>query len=95
VAFATVNGGDITTACTGTLSGTTFTLTADCDTTAPLTVPNGVTVDGGGHTITAHDITGIHNSFVGAVVTNATGATSMTLQNLTIEPLSRVVDEVS
>ena len=35
--------------------GTTFTLTADCDTTEPLEVPDGFTVDGAGFTITAHD----------------------------------------
>src|SRR5689334_6499405 len=79
-AAAAVPGGDITMVCPGTMSGTTFTMTADCDTTATLTVPDGVTVDGGGHTITAHDVTPA--SFVGAVVTNA--GTSMNIQNLTI-----------
>ena len=40
----------------GTTIGTTFTLTADCgEVTAPLTVPDGVTVEGGGHVITATD----------------------------------------
>ena len=35
---------------------TTFTLTADCgEVTSPLTVPNGYTVEGGGHMITATD----------------------------------------
>jgi Putative Ig domain/Right handed beta helix region len=70
----------ITTACAGTTVGSTFTMTADCDTTASLTVPDGFTVDGAGHTITAHDPAG--GNFTGAVVTNA--GTSMTLKNLTV-----------
>jgi parallel beta-helix repeat protein len=72
----------IATGCAGTTSGTTFTLTADCDTTATLTVPDGFTVDGAGHTITAHDPVG--GFFKGPVVTNASGATSMTLTDLTV-----------
>ena len=42
-------------ACAGTTAGTTFTLTANCDTTVPLEVPAGFTVDGAGFTITARD----------------------------------------
>jgi hypothetical protein len=83
----TANHGDplITSACAGTTSGTTFTLTADCDTTAPLTVPNGFTVDGAGHTITAHDTT--PGSFNGAVLTNPAPIQfeEMHVQNLTIK----------
>jgi hypothetical protein len=71
----------VDTACTGTLSGTTFTLTANCDTTVALTVPNGQTVDGGGHTITAHDPA--VGNFAGSVLTNA--GTSMIVENLTIK----------
>ena len=48
-----------------------ITLTGDCDTTAPLTIPNGVTLNGAGHTITAHDMTPGTPSFDGAVLTNA------------------------
>ena len=68
--------------CTGITVDTTFTLTADCDTTVPLEVPDGFTVDGDGHTITAHDESPTV-SFIGAVVTNA--GTSMHLRNLTIQ----------
>lgn len=78
-------GGTITAACQGTLAGTTFTLTANCDTTATLTVPSGLTVVGAGHEITAHDpnpAAGASGLFLGAVVTNA-GAT-MNLKNLTV-----------
>jgi Putative Ig domain len=66
--------------CAGTLSGSTFTLTANCDTTAPLTVPDGLTVNGAEHTITAHDAT--PGSFNGGVVTST--GTSMNIENLTI-----------
>ena len=60
--------------------GGVITLTADCDTTVPLTIPDGVTLNGAGFTITAHDVT--PGSFNGAVVTNA--GTSMNVENLTI-----------
>ena len=70
----------VETACSGILSGSVFTLTADCDTTVPLTIPNGDTLNGAGHTITAHDVT--PGSFIGAVLTNA--GTSMSIEDLTI-----------
>jgi hypothetical protein len=72
----------VETACTGTLNGSTFTLTADCDTTAQLTVPDGVTVDGNGHTITAHDPP--NGNFSGAVLTNDPSGSSMHIEDLTI-----------
>jgi hypothetical protein len=62
--------------------GGVITLTGDCDTTVPLTIPNGVTLNGAGFTITAHDVT--DGSFNGAVLSNATGATSMNVENLTV-----------
>ncbi len=37
--------------------GGVITLTGDCDTTVPLMIPDGVTLNGAGHTITAHDLT--------------------------------------
>src|SRR5215831_8549801 len=64
-------------ACPGTLSGSTFTLAADCDTTLSLTVPDGQTVDGAGHTITAHD-PGVGQFFTGSVLINA--GTSMNIE---------------
>ncbi len=70
----------VETACSGTLSGSAFTLTADCDTTVPLTIPDGVTLNGAGHTITAHDVT--PGSFNGAVLSNA--GTSMNVEDLRI-----------
>jgi len=62
------------------MAGTLLTLTADCTTTQTLTVANGTTVDGGGHTINAQDPAG--GFFDGAVLTN-TGVT-MNVRNLTI-----------
>ena len=85
VANAQIPGGDITTVCTGTTIGTTFTLTADCgEVTSPLTVPNGVTVEGGGHVITATD-PDANTNFNGGIVTNAPGATSMHVNNVIIQ----------
>src|SRR4029450_5001531 len=81
---APITGGDITAVCTGTTSGTTFTLTADCgEVTTSLTVPPTITtVDGGGHILSATDIGGAQ--FNGAVLTNATAGQTMNLQNLTV-----------
>ena len=71
--------------CNTTTDGTTITLNADCETTEALTIPDGFTLNGGGNTITAYDpdpSTG--DTYTGAVVTNAAGATTMNIENLTI-----------
>ena len=68
-----------------TTNGTTITLNADCETTEALTIPDGFTLNGGGNTITAFDpdpTTG--DTYTGAVVTNAAGATTMNIENVTI-----------
>jgi hypothetical protein len=39
--------------CDFAVAGDVYTLTADCEVTAAIDVPDGVTVDGDGHTITA------------------------------------------
>jgi Putative Ig domain/Right handed beta helix region len=81
---ASASAADITVACAGDLVGLTFTLTDDCSTTEPLTVPDGVTLDGAGtFTITAADI-GEPQQWNGAIVTNAPGATVMNVRNVTI-----------
>ncbi len=71
-------------------AGTTMTLMADCWTTQTIKVPDGYTLNGNGHTITAVDPEGGH--FLGAVVQNA-GA-SMNVQNLTVtaDALANVCD---
>ena len=87
---APIPGGDIRTVCasvgTDDPATSTFTLTADCgEVTSPLTVPDGYTVEGGGHVITATDPVGV--SFNGGVVTNAQGpgAHLMHVNNVIIE----------
>jgi nitrous oxidase accessory protein NosD len=67
--------------CTFRTGGTMLKLQADCWTDATLSIPDGMTLDGRGHTITAIDPEGGH--FVGAVVRNA-GAIA-NVRNLTIE----------
>ena len=55
--------------CTFTTSGTTMSLDADCTTDATIFVPDGVTLDGQGYSITAEDPPAGH--FVGGVIENA------------------------
>jgi hypothetical protein len=71
---------EATTNCTFITSGTTMTLTADCNTDETIFIPDGSTLDGAGHTITATDPPSDH--FKGAVVQNA-GSTAH-IKNLTI-----------
>ena len=68
--------------CTFTPGVLTMTLDADCETDTTIKVPNGVTLDGNGHTITAVDGPS-GSSFTGAVVENDGAA--MHVKNLTIE----------
>ncbi len=83
VAAPPVLAAPLQTACPeGTLAGTTYTLTADCAVTEPLTVPDGFTLDGGGFIISATDAGG--PQWNGPIVTNAAGATSMNIQNVTV-----------
>ena len=76
---------NITGYCRGNVSDNVFTLTANCDTTSTLTVPNGYTLNGAGYTITAHDPDSTDlpaGAFHGPVLTNA--GTTMNLTNLTV-----------
>jgi hypothetical protein len=70
----------------------TITLLSDCTTDHTLHVPNGWTLDGNGHTITAVDPSGGH--FVGAVIQGDAGASSDTVKNLhvTTSALADVCD---
>lgn len=63
--------------CDFTVSGTTYTLDANCTATATIHVPDGVTLNGAGHTIT------VEGSFAGAVVEN--GGATMSIENLTVQ----------
>ena len=58
-----------------------MTLNADCATDTPIVVPNGYTLDGNGHTITAVDRP--RGAFNGAVVENDGAA--MNVKNLKID----------
>lgn len=69
-----------TTTCTFTTAGTTMTLDANCTTDATITIPDGFTLDGAGHTITANDPPLGH--FLGAVVMNA--GTTAHVKNLIV-----------
>lgn len=55
-------------ACAVSISDSTITLLSDCTTDQTIFVPNGFTLDGAGHTITAVDPAGGH--FLGAVIMN-------------------------
>lgn len=79
-AFLQLSPAEATTNCTFTVVGSTMTLDANCTTDATILVPNGFTLDGAGHTITAVDPPGGH--FLGAVVKNA--GPFAVVKNLTI-----------
>ena len=77
--------------CTFNFAGTTMNLDADCTTDATILIPNGITLNGAGHTITAEDPAGFN--FVGAVVKN--GGPFAVVKNLTINTnaLANVCDD--
>jgi hypothetical protein len=83
---APIPGGSITSVCTGTTSGGTFTLTADCgEVTSELTVPPTITtVNGGGFTISATDIGAGIPQFNDPILTNETAGQTMHIENLTV-----------
>lgn len=76
--------------CTFSTSGSTKTLVADCMTDTSIIIPNGFTLDGAGHTITAVDPVGGH--FVGGVVQNGGAAANVTNLNITTSGLSDACD---
>jgi len=65
--------------CDFTQTPTTWTLAADCTATATIMVPDGITLNGNGKTIT------VEGGFTGAVVENAAAAAAMSIENLTIQ----------
>jgi len=79
-----------TTTCSFIPAGTTLTLQNDCTTDASLVVPQGVTMDLNGHTVTANDPPLGH--FMGGVIIN--GGTSASVTNGTVQAagLSDVCD---
>jgi hypothetical protein len=76
--------------CSTSTSGRTITLLADCTETTPFVVPDGFTLDGSGHTLTAADPSA-SRAFDGAAVQNAPAGT-MHVENLHIVGASSVLD---
>jgi hypothetical protein len=76
--------------CSFTTAGKTMTLNNDCVTTASIQVPDGFTLNGAGHTITAKDPAGGH--FLGGVVTNAGASASVINLRITTDNLVDVCD---
>ena len=70
--------------CTFSTSGSTMTLQGDCTTDASIMVPDGMTLNGNGYTLTAVDPSGNH--FRGGVVRN--GGASANVVNLTVTTLN-------
>jgi len=79
--------------CNFVTSGVTMTLANDCVTTTTITIPDGFTLNGHGHLITAVD-PDPNNSvyFSGAVVANASGASSANVKNLIIDAPNLAMD---
>lgn len=76
--------------CTFTISKKTKTLNADCTTTSSIVVPDGFTLDGAGHTITAADPMGDH--FKGGVIQNGGPSANVTNVKITTSGLADVCD---
>ena len=82
--------GPLTTTCTFTTVGTTMTLDGDCTTDTTIAIPNGYTLDGNGHTITAVDPSGGH--FKGGIVENAGSVAHVTDLGVATSGLGNVCD---
>ncbi len=76
--------------CLFSTSGSTITLLNNCTTDQTILVPNGTTLDGNSHSITAVDPTGGH--FLGAVVANAGPNASVTNLTVTASHLADACD---
>lgn len=76
--------------CVFSTSGTTMTLVDDCTTDHTIVVPDGFTLDGDGHAITAVDPSGGH--FVGGVVANGGSVANVTDVEITAAGLADVCD---
>src|SRR5438105_3072595 len=70
----------------------TMTLNADCVTDHSIVVPNGYTLDGAGHTITAVDPTTAPFHFVGGVVQNGGAVANVTNLKVTASGVADACD---
>ncbi|NNE82861.1 MAG: right-handed parallel beta-helix repeat-containing protein [Alphaproteobacteria bacterium] len=78
------------TVCTYTDNGTTRSLDADCETETTIIIPDGMTLDGNGNSITAVDPGAGH--FVGAIVTNGGTVAHVTRLVVNTSDLANVCD---
>jgi parallel beta-helix repeat protein len=76
--------------CTFTVKGSTMRLDASCTTDATILIPDGMTLDGRGNTITAVDPAGGH--FLGAIVKNAGTTAHVTKLTVRASGLANVCD---
>ena len=76
--------------CTFTTSGSTMQLDADCSTSTSIVIPDGFTLDGAHHTITAVDPLGDH--FRSGVVRNGGASASVVFLEITVSSLADVCD---
>jgi hypothetical protein len=76
--------------CHFTTTGDTMSLDGDCQTSSTILIPNGMTLDGNNHTITAIDPAGGH--FLGAVIKNGGATASVIDLNVTASALTNVCD---
>jgi hypothetical protein len=72
--------------CSFTTVKKTMTLNADCSTTASIVIPNGITLDGAGHTITALDPAGDH--FRGGILQSGGAVANVTSVTITASGLA-------
>src|SRR3989344_9139601 len=84
--FTVVGTASAATTCTFTTVGTTMNLDADCTTDETVTIPDGFTLDGNNHTITA--VNPAVGPFKGGVVENAGGTANVTNLNVTTDGLT-------
>jgi hypothetical protein len=96
VGFTVLGAGHATATnnCDFTTVRTTMRLKADCTTNAPIFIPNGVTFDGQGHTITAVDPSDLppNNHFRGAVLTTTGAVAHVKRVTITAAGLADVCD---
>jgi parallel beta-helix repeat protein len=76
--------------CIFSVTGTTMRLASDCRTDASIEIPDGMTLDGAGHTISAVDPPGGH--FTGGILTNAGRSASVINTRLMTQSLANVCD---
>ena len=89
-AVVVLSGAEAANNCSFTTVGTTMTLDGDCQTDATILVPDGMTLDGNGHTITGVDPAGGH--FTGPVVGNGGATAHVTRLGVTVAGLANVCD---